>query len=126
MLLNKLYQITLLELSGTRDKVTAVIMLNKDHKIFEGHFPGNPILPGVCTVQIVREILESVLDREIMLTRAGNIKYLGFINPLSTPEVSFDISLKTLDTGALSCSASVSSGGINLCSFKGEYADAAV
>lgn len=121
MLLNKLYVLSSLELSEEQDKITAYILLNREHPVFEGHFPGNPILPGVCTVQIIREILEMSLGKDLLLTRAGNIKYLGFINPVTTSEIHFDLVLKNPETGPLSCSALVSAGGTTLCSFKGEY-----
>jgi 3-hydroxyacyl-[acyl-carrier-protein] dehydratase len=118
MLLNKLYTI---EAFGVGDKISAQVLLNKEHPIFAGHFPGNPILPGVCTVQIIRELLEKAMDKELQLTRAGNIKYLGFINPTTTSLVQFDLTIKNTETGIINCSASVSADGNVLCSFKGEY-----
>ncbi len=121
MLLNKLYRINSLESGENKDQYTAEIRLDKDHPIFKGHFPGNPILPGVCTVQIIKELLQQVLNKELVLTNAGNIKYLGFINPLTTPVVQFNLLKKDTDTGSVSCSATVSAGGNILCSFKGEY-----
>jgi len=95
--------------------------MNRDHPIFEGHFPGNPILPGVCTVQIVKELLEMEVKKELMLKKAGNIKYLGFINPLATPEVHFQLALKDMAPEGLTCAATVIAGGNVACSFKGEY-----
>ena len=29
------------------------VQLNADHYIYRAHFPGNPITPGVCLVQMV-------------------------------------------------------------------------
>jgi 3-hydroxyacyl-[acyl-carrier-protein] dehydratase len=123
MLLNKLYTISSFGLSGSGDKITAQIMLNKDHPLFQGHFPGNPILPGVCSVQIVLEILEKALGKEVMLTRAGNIKYLGFINPVKSAELKFELDIKDMETGAVSCNATILAGQTKVCSFKGEYAN---
>ena len=34
------------------------ITLNPAHPIFAGHFPGNPITPGVCMLQIIKELTE--------------------------------------------------------------------
>jgi 3-hydroxyacyl-[acyl-carrier-protein] dehydratase len=121
MLQNKLYYLSFFEVSETGEKISAQIHLNREHPVFEGHFPGNPILPGVCTVQIILELLEKALVKELMLTRAGNIKYLGFISPETMTEVRFDLVLKKTGTNALSCSASVLAGGNVVCSFKGEY-----
>jgi 3-hydroxyacyl-[acyl-carrier-protein] dehydratase len=122
MLLNNLYTIESLAFSESKDKVIAHILLNRDHRIFEGHFPGNPILPGVCTVQIASEIIGKAMGKELMLTHAGNIKYLGFINPVLMPKVQFDLFIKPMENGVIGCSAMVSAGGNTLCSFKGEYA----
>ncbi len=121
MLLNKLYKLLSLEISEEQYKITAHILLNWEHPVFEGHFPGNPILPGVCTVQIIRELIEKSVGKELMLSKAGNIKYLGFISPTATNEIQFVIVIKNPETGVLICSASVSAGETALCSFKGEY-----
>ncbi|HJZ40484.1 MAG TPA: hypothetical protein VJ203_08980 [Bacteroidales bacterium] len=121
MLLINLYTIEATVLSDAKDKVTANVSLNKEHPIFDGHFPGNPILPGVCTVQIIRELLEKALEVKLMLTRAGSIKYQGFINPIITAQIQFHLIIKNTGIRDLSCNATVSSSGIPLCSFKGEY-----
>jgi len=49
---------------------------------FEGHFPGQPIVPGVCMMQITKEILEKVLDYSVQLQSAEYLKFLAFINPV--------------------------------------------
>ena len=121
MLLNKLYILSSLVVSETGDRISAQVALNKEHPLFEGHFPGNPILPGVCTVQIIRELLEKATEKELMLTKASNIKYLGFISPVTNPVIQFDITCRTTEAGTINCSAVVSDQGIGLCSFKGEY-----
>jgi 3-hydroxyacyl-[acyl-carrier-protein] dehydratase len=121
MLQNDLYTIRDFGLSETGDKISAKILLNKEHPVFKGHFPGNPILPGACTVQITLELLEKGIGKELMLTKASNIKYLGFINPVTTPEVLFDLAIKNTDTGLIGCNTTVSLSGTVLCSFKGEY-----
>lgn len=120
MLLNKLYKIVSFGLSEAGDKISAQIFLNKEDPVFEGHFPGNPILPGVCTVQIVRELLEHALGKKLMLIRAGNIKYLGFISPVTTPEIQLELVVKNASTGLINCSATVFTRANTLCSFRGE------
>lgn len=57
------------------------IRLNPEHYIFKAHFPGNPIVPGVCQVKIISELLEKYLGRRIFLSGIKNIKYLSVIIP---------------------------------------------
>jgi 3-hydroxyacyl-[acyl-carrier-protein] dehydratase len=121
MLLNELYTLASISTSAAMDIISAQVVLDSSHPIFRGHFPGNPILPGVCTVQIIKEILEKATGRNLMLNKAGSIKYQGFINPAVTPELRFDLNVKELEPERVSCSATVSAGGNALCSFKGEY-----
>lgn len=121
MLMNKLYTVLSVKHDEVTGGINAVIRLDPGHPLFEGHFPGNPILPGVCTVQIVKEILELTYKTELMLEKAGNIKYLGFVSPVSSPEMQFGLTVKRNETGSLTCNASVSAAGNIVCSFKGEY-----
>ena len=43
--------------------ISAQIKLNPKHEIFKGHFPGKPIMPGVCMIQIIKELTERSLGR---------------------------------------------------------------
>jgi 3-hydroxyacyl-[acyl-carrier-protein] dehydratase len=121
MLLNNLFIVDKIDVSPDVDRISAVVILKKEHPVFKGHFPGNPILPGVCTVQIVGEILQYALKKELMLTRASTIKYLGFINPNITPAIQCDLTIKPSGSGIIGCNATVFAEGKILCSFKGEY-----
>lgn len=65
----------------------ANILLNKDHDIFKGHFPGNPVTPGVCMMQIVKELTEEFIGCKLFLKTASNVKFMAIINPFETPEL---------------------------------------
>ena len=122
MLLENLYTTSLLETAPDRTSIRAVIMLNSTHPIFEGHFPGNPILPGVCTVQIIKEMMEASFGKPLLMTGAGNIKYLGFINPAEMPELEFHLQLKdSADRSIIACAATVSAKAITVCTLKGYF-----
>lgn len=62
-------------------KLSCSLTFNGAHDIFKGHFPGNPIVPGVCTIGIVKEVLETALEKRLMLAKASVVKYLGLIKP---------------------------------------------
>lgn len=72
----------------------ANIKLNKDHDIFNGHFPGNPVTPGVCMMQIVKELTEEFTGKKLFLRSASNVKFMAIINPFETPELKMQLDIK--------------------------------
>ena len=68
-------------ISNEDNNMIAELQLNPAHKIFEGHFPGQPVVPGVCQVQMIKEILETALDYNLQLKSADHIKFLSVIIP---------------------------------------------
>ena len=89
MELASIYKVKFLEFSDR--EIRAGITFNKDHEVFEGHFPGNPIVPGVVQVQVLKDLLEKGLHKKVFLNRAKSIKFLNIINPFETGEVQFEI-----------------------------------
>ena len=118
---NDLYIIKRAERDENGNKITIQVELNPSNEIFKGHFPGNPILPGVCTIQILKELLMDQTGENLILAKAATIKYLSFINPDVNNKVNFDIELKKIENGQLFCNASVYFESVVFCSFKGEF-----
>lgn len=57
------------------------LRLNPQHEIFQAHFPGNPITPGVCLIQLVSELLEKQTGRKLALKQVVNVKFLHVLSP---------------------------------------------
>lgn len=95
MLIKGLYEIS--EFNHEASQVKATIKLNKDHRIFEGHFPGHPVLPGVCVIQMVKELTEKAMERELLLSVASNVKFMAIINPEKNDVINFNLELSEVD-----------------------------
>jgi 3-hydroxyacyl-[acyl-carrier-protein] dehydratase len=90
MLLKDFYKIISLE--NTADsKYKAVILINEEHDIFKGHFPGNPIMPGVCMMQIIKELVEQITESSLFMQSLSNVKFMALINPFQTPELLLEL-----------------------------------
>ncbi|HTN47062.1 MAG TPA: hypothetical protein VL098_11995 [Flavipsychrobacter sp.] len=83
MLLNDFYTLDNAHADG--NSFSATIRFNAAHAIFSGHFPGQPVVPGVCMIQIVKELLEECMERKILLTQAPQVKFLQLITPETAP-----------------------------------------
>jgi 3-hydroxyacyl-[acyl-carrier-protein] dehydratase len=87
------------------------LQINKEWPIYKAHFPGHPITPGVCIVQMIQELLQVFLGRTVNLRKAKNVKYLSIISPeeVSTLSVSFS-KIEEQPDGSLKVQAQVTSG----------------
>ena len=121
MFLNDLYTIIRIVPEANSKKLLISIQLNPSHDIFKGHFPGNPVLPGVCIVQILKEILMYHLDNKLILSSASSIKYLSFINPEVNSIVNFEVELEEIGNDNIFCNASLYFESVVFCRFKGEF-----
>ncbi len=90
MLLQDFYSYQVLE--GAENLVNASISFNAAHDIFKGHFPGTPVVPGVCMMQVVKEMLEQNTSRQLQLQKASHLKFLAMIVPTITPTVNLKLS----------------------------------
>jgi 3-hydroxyacyl-[acyl-carrier-protein] dehydratase len=84
--------------------ITAEISLNASHDIYNGHFPGAPVTPGVVQLEIVKEILQVSLERKLKMKAMRTCKFLQIINPLET--TSLTISVKFTESELLEVIAS--------------------
>ncbi|RLD81389.1 MAG: 3-hydroxyacyl-ACP dehydratase [Bacteroidetes bacterium] len=81
------------------DKVnyTFEIMINNKHDIFKGHFPGNPVMPGVCMMQIIKEITQSIVGQKLFMEKCSNVKFLALINPDTNPNLTLELKITQLE-----------------------------
>jgi len=84
-------------MQSTSEKVISKIKLNPTHKIFSGHFPNNPITPGVVLVQIVKEILEKFYNKELLLLKMSRCKFLKILNPNEIPIITIHINISVME-----------------------------
>lgn len=69
--------------------MTRKVAFNSDHEIYKAHFPGNPITPGVCLVQMATEMLQDIFHASLSLTELSRIKYRGIVKPEDSPTFRF-------------------------------------
>ena len=67
----------------------ADLCTNPSHFIYQAHFPGNPITPGVCVIQVAGELLERKINRKVYLKTLKNVKFLSVIIPVEGKKIKY-------------------------------------
>ena len=92
---NKMLQGILYETIAV-DAAGATIRLLPESPVYQGHFPGYPITPGVCLVEIALELIAEMAgqaghDEKVRLVGAKNIKFTSPIIPVEGMELRFNL-----------------------------------
>lgn len=89
-LLDNLYHITAQTTLPEGEGGGAVyrIALHPDSAIYQAHFPGRPITPGACMIQIVEELARQYFaDATLHVRSIINLKFLALLEPQHHPTV---------------------------------------
>jgi len=97
MLQSELFTFT--DILAEENIVKANVKLNPAHQIFQGHFPGEPVLPGVCMTQMVKELLELHTQKSTRLIKASDIKFLSIITPQQDKLIQIELKILPVDDG---------------------------
>jgi 3-hydroxyacyl-[acyl-carrier-protein] dehydratase len=65
------------------------VKVNPEHLVFQGHFPEQPVLPGVAMVYLSRLLTERVAGKSVKLKDASQIKFLNLVDPRVNPEFTY-------------------------------------
>lgn len=87
------------------------VCIHPEWPIFKAHFPGHPITPGVCIVQMVQELLQNLVHRKLCLCQAKNVKYFAILSPEEVTDLSVTFTkMEELPDGSFKVQAQVTGG----------------
>lgn len=58
-----------------------------DHPCLDGHFPANPIVPGVLLLDLVAKALRDWKGSQAWIRKIGNVKFVGLLRPEEEMEI---------------------------------------
>jgi 3-hydroxymyristoyl/3-hydroxydecanoyl-(acyl carrier protein) dehydratase len=62
-------------------EIAAKVTVPADSPWFSGHFPGNPVLPGIAQIDIVFDIINTASGKGHVLKKVYRTKYRRVIGP---------------------------------------------
>ncbi len=75
------------------------ISLRSDSAVYQGHFPGQPVSPGVCNIQLIKECAEQVAGKPLLMNNLQQCRLTTLVTPLEHPEVEVRLFLEEKDSG---------------------------
>ena len=112
---------TILNDQSEPNTVNVLLELNPDHHIFEGHFPQVPVVPGVCMMQMVKELVEASIGKPLRIGKADHLKFLSIINPKENKLVQVQIAIGLNGSESIHATASFFYDDITFFKFKGTF-----
>lgn len=122
MKLENLYKIEELPSAGGSSRMFETI-INPQSEIFKGHFPGAPVLPGVCTLYMLKDCLSLVLNCEVTISEISQCKFTGMVDPVTEQRMEFQTEIKeeSEKTGKVSATVKMGETGRVIMKFRGGY-----
>lgn len=119
MIQNKLFRIDVCDKQDT--EIHAQLSILSDAEILKGHFPGQPVVPGVCQLQIIKELLEMNFGKKLMMFQAPMVKFLTMMVPDQVQKVQCHIQYSWNSTEELQISATLFQNELIFLKFKGAF-----
>jgi 3-hydroxymyristoyl/3-hydroxydecanoyl-(acyl carrier protein) dehydratase len=71
-------------------RLTGQASFPTDSPWFKGHFPGDPLLPGIAQLHLVLETIRAALGENVCLTGLKRVRFKRIIRPEETMAVAAD------------------------------------
>ena len=75
-------------------QLNAEIQLNPSSEIYKGHFPDNPVTPGVLQIEMVKSVLSAHYQQKFRLLKMNSSKFLAILNPDKTSVVKLQLNIQ--------------------------------
>ena len=102
-LINDFFEV--IALTPSEGELRCKVKFNPEHFIYKAHFPGNPITPGVCLMQMGEELLEQKNGQQLQLSTVKSIRFKKIVGPNDMP--TFTFTKEVLNEGRLSVEVAI-------------------
>ena len=96
------------------ERIVSTFWVDPDREIFKGHFPGEPVLPGVYSVECMAQTADILLlsmDRYAgkvpLFLGINNVRFLRKILPGDTLEIHAKLASERVEKAIATCAAEI-------------------
>ena len=96
-------------------EISGSFVPDPDFPGFQGHFPGNPILPGACLIEAAVQLVAQGTGQNLVLAEVERLKFFSPVSPGNEVKLFFNIEQLP---DAISAKGSMMSGQRKICTVK--------
>jgi len=71
--------------------------LKSDCTVYNGHFPGKPVSPGVCNIEMIRECAELLTGRDLKINTIKQCRLTAVASPAVCPKVDVKVNVAAIE-----------------------------
>jgi 3-hydroxyacyl-[acyl-carrier-protein] dehydratase len=86
------------------------VTLNPDSEVYRGHFPGKPVAPGVCNIQMIKELTERLTGCALRIDFLKQCRLTTLLTPQEHPDLEVHIRLLAHDGAQVDAQTSAGRG----------------
>ena len=82
------------------------VVLPTSCAVYRGHFPKEPVAPGVCSLQMIHELAEDMLGRSLDINYIKQCRYTGLLLPDNERVLQVELCITNSDSTTLKATIS--------------------
>ncbi|MDE5560199.1 MAG: beta-hydroxyacyl-ACP dehydratase [Bacteroidaceae bacterium] len=99
MLLENRYFSVLSEKRGEGLSAVYRLAILPECNVYEGHFPGNPVCPGVCNIETIKECAILLCGEQLRYSSIKQCRMTALATPSACPEIELQVSMTPCGKG---------------------------
>lgn len=68
-------------------------------EVYRGHFPGHPVCPGVCNIEMIKECAMLLTGRKLFISTIRQCRLTAVASPSICPEVDVTVGIRPVEEG---------------------------
>ncbi|MBQ3857448.1 3-hydroxyacyl-[acyl-carrier-protein] dehydratase [Segatella baroniae B14] len=117
LLLNKFYRVVSREEKD--NNIVFHVELLPECDVYQGHFPGNPVSPGVCNIEMIKECVMQVVGRKLVMNKLDRCRLTAVASPSVCPTLDVTVHVEEGES-SVKVLASIADAQQQYMDFKGE------
>lgn len=105
LLENRFYKTLNKEIDGQSGHFTVAIL--PDCNVYEGHFPGDPVCPGVCNIETIKECTMMLTNKALRIKTIKQCRLIAIATPTVCPKVTINITATPIDNNTYTVLANI-------------------